>query len=1459
MEGLPGAAGAGGGGAGAGAQQQWPGGAVPWEAGAQYSWAPFAMSASPAAPGAAATAAPLASAPDDSGGGAGAAAGEVVFCQVASCGVDLSEDTPYIRRHRVCREHIRCDAVTVNGIEQRYCQQCGRFHPTDAFDGARRSCRAGLAKHNARRRHRGHQGPGRQSGGGAPRGGAPDSSCSCVSSDYDPQEDDHEDSDSGATRRRTSPPEARGRGGGRRGRGGRGGGGRLAASGGGGGGGAAGFDDPIQAALAALPRDSAAAAAQALPWAPPPPHAPAPAPVGAGWVPMAAAGAPPLAPPPPPAAAAGRAVPAGFVSRPGDAPAGDATQLHRVMQLNVVHAIDRGVSGGAAVLGIDLAADTRDGGIDSLIDSLFAAGGFQPPGRAGGAAAQGSDSSASAPLWGAAPDAGGAPPGAPPAGAWPAAPPAPAPAPPQLGKQGRPDGGDGERPPKQARQMAPPAAAPPALAASDLLADLLGFAGAGAVPSALPGAAAAFALAPVQLCCYLADTKLVRLSLKLHGLLPDELPPGVAAQLQQQMAASEAAEAGAFGGAAVMQGAIRPGCLQLTVDILVTRPPGGGAGGGAGAWATADAADAAGAAALKELLPAGRLAALFAGAAAAAAAEAAGAAGAAATGAWRVHPSRIVQAQISAHWVTAAAAGGGAGVAWAPAAEGAPRLLAALPCAAAAGADARLLVAGAGLAGGAAGGADYGASTFYARSRGFFHSVRQPPVMPAPQGGAGGGGPPKEDGGGAQQYTLLQLPGGPLHPGLLLVEAEALPRGAGGASPRHPYGPVFSNQLPVVISSDPQLISELRQLEWALLGGSGRAAAAGAAGGANGACRSAALRVLALACCCGWPAAGAAAMRALTGSPACGAALDAAGAADVDFWAVCKEAAAAGAAAMRLPPGPAGGGAPSVFHLAVASGSEAMVSALARWLADCRGGAGGGAGASPAGAGAGGAPARRALQLEPWMVEEGSGGLTPVHLSALLPHGRVAAALLRRSLVACAAWLTLRGPCGHTPAAVAAARLPAGEAAALDALARARVAAVLLRGARAAAPPAPGGAESAAGSTTAPAAESTAAAAPPAPLAPLRTEGASGSGGAAQLYKRAPPPMTAAYEDIPSPRKERGAGPDPLPPPGAAGAPDGGALPGGKPGASPPGGAGALAGAAAPPSGAGGSAPLFRIFEGVSYLLLFSLALEIALAPPPDDAPAPGGAPAWWGVARRAAHAAPLAALVGLALLAMLAGGLAMTVAHAARARAARAAARGEDAAEGGWWLQGFGDPEREVAYQESVARDHATRDVSAAAALLAVALCAPPPPWGGPVPSPALKALLVLGAALPPTAAAATPRWYARRRGAAVLASHALLMLGGLPLLLATPAAAALCGGASMLNIATAAALTAAQPSAPAHAAALVGWQALAPALRLAGAAAPPLAWGWAAAELGLAAAAVGYAFASDAARRRRFLSAPA
>ncbi|KAF3525682.1 hypothetical protein F2Q69_00051150 [Brassica cretica] len=66
--------------------------------------------------------------------------------------MDLSSSKDYHKRHRVCEAHSKTSVVIVNGVEQRFCQQCSRFHFLSEFDNGKRSCRRRLAGHNERRR-----------------------------------------------------------------------------------------------------------------------------------------------------------------------------------------------------------------------------------------------------------------------------------------------------------------------------------------------------------------------------------------------------------------------------------------------------------------------------------------------------------------------------------------------------------------------------------------------------------------------------------------------------------------------------------------------------------------------------------------------------------------------------------------------------------------------------------------------------------------------------------------------------------------------------------------------------------------------------------------------------------------------------------------------------------------------------------------------------------------------------------------------------------------------------------------------------------------------------------------------------------------------------------------------------------------------------------------------------------
>ncbi|KAG8385532.1 hypothetical protein BUALT_Bualt03G0055000 [Buddleja alternifolia] len=73
-------------------------------------------------------------------------------CQVEDCTADLTDGKPYYRRHKVCGFHAKAAVVLLSGLQQRFCQQCSRFHELLEFDEAKRSCRRRLAGHNERRR-----------------------------------------------------------------------------------------------------------------------------------------------------------------------------------------------------------------------------------------------------------------------------------------------------------------------------------------------------------------------------------------------------------------------------------------------------------------------------------------------------------------------------------------------------------------------------------------------------------------------------------------------------------------------------------------------------------------------------------------------------------------------------------------------------------------------------------------------------------------------------------------------------------------------------------------------------------------------------------------------------------------------------------------------------------------------------------------------------------------------------------------------------------------------------------------------------------------------------------------------------------------------------------------------------------------------------------------------------------
>ncbi|PKU78747.1 squamosa promoter-binding-like protein 7 [Dendrobium catenatum] len=73
-------------------------------------------------------------------------------CQVEGCNKALVDAKDYHKRHKVCEMHSKAPCVVVLGVEQRFCQQCSRFHIVAEFDDSKRSCRRRLAGHNERRR-----------------------------------------------------------------------------------------------------------------------------------------------------------------------------------------------------------------------------------------------------------------------------------------------------------------------------------------------------------------------------------------------------------------------------------------------------------------------------------------------------------------------------------------------------------------------------------------------------------------------------------------------------------------------------------------------------------------------------------------------------------------------------------------------------------------------------------------------------------------------------------------------------------------------------------------------------------------------------------------------------------------------------------------------------------------------------------------------------------------------------------------------------------------------------------------------------------------------------------------------------------------------------------------------------------------------------------------------------------
>lgn len=75
-----------------------------------------------------------------------------ILCCVDGCMRRMDDEPLYYRRYKICKDHLRSWSLMVEGVVQRFCQQCGRFQPVEDFDEKKRNCRKRLEKHNSRRR-----------------------------------------------------------------------------------------------------------------------------------------------------------------------------------------------------------------------------------------------------------------------------------------------------------------------------------------------------------------------------------------------------------------------------------------------------------------------------------------------------------------------------------------------------------------------------------------------------------------------------------------------------------------------------------------------------------------------------------------------------------------------------------------------------------------------------------------------------------------------------------------------------------------------------------------------------------------------------------------------------------------------------------------------------------------------------------------------------------------------------------------------------------------------------------------------------------------------------------------------------------------------------------------------------------------------------------------------------------
>lgn len=66
-------------------------------------------------------------------------------CRVPGCSEPLKSG--YGSKYRICALHYAAPRLVLDGVEHRFCQQCGQVHLLSAFDEERRSCRESLRRH----------------------------------------------------------------------------------------------------------------------------------------------------------------------------------------------------------------------------------------------------------------------------------------------------------------------------------------------------------------------------------------------------------------------------------------------------------------------------------------------------------------------------------------------------------------------------------------------------------------------------------------------------------------------------------------------------------------------------------------------------------------------------------------------------------------------------------------------------------------------------------------------------------------------------------------------------------------------------------------------------------------------------------------------------------------------------------------------------------------------------------------------------------------------------------------------------------------------------------------------------------------------------------------------------------------------------------------------------------------